>query len=144
MLRDQRLQVDWVARGKYPIALWPRSGDVAEFQEAGAPIALVDVKEGTYLSEAIIALMNKSPHPNASRIFINWVLTKEPQTILQNYLQKQSARVDVPTDELDHLKIRKPGEKYFMSANASEEWVVREQQRYIDMARDIFERLVAN
>lgn len=144
MLRDQRLQVDWVARGKYPIALWPRSGDVAEFQEAGAPIALVDVKEGTYLSEAIIALMNRSPHPNAARIFINWVLTREPQTMLQNYLQKQSGRLDVPADGLDQLKIRKPGEKYFMSANASEEWIVKEQQRYIEIARDIFGHLAAN
>jgi len=36
MTRDQDLQGNWLAKGKYPIALWLSSGAIAKYMEAGA------------------------------------------------------------------------------------------------------------
>lgn len=33
VLRDQRLQVDWLAKGKYPVALWARDPHVVEYMK---------------------------------------------------------------------------------------------------------------
>lgn len=144
IIRDQRLQVDWLAKAKYPVALSPRSAPMAEYQEAGAPIAWVSLQEGEYLTTdgGNMALVNKAPHPNAAVIFINWLLSKEGQSIMQDSVGNQSARIDIPIDKLDPLKIRRPERKYFLSANGVEKWVLEEQDRYLDMARQIFGPLI--
>src|SRR3990172_35916 len=69
IIRDQRLQVDWLAKGKYAILMFPRTAPVTEYKEAGAPITFVSPAEGTYLSAGggNNAIMNKAPHPNAAR-----------------------------------------------------------------------------
>ncbi len=138
--RDARLQADWLAKGKYPIALWASTGIVSEFMEAGAPINYTEVKEGTYLSvgSANLALLKNAPHPNASMIFINYLLSKEGQMHMQKYLLIQSARVDLPTDDVDPMLLRKPGQRYFKGANGIEEWVLNEQDKYLEYAKQIF------
>lgn len=144
VLRDQRLQIDWLARGKYSIAFWPLTSYMAEYQEAGAPISFVEVKEGVYLSSGggNLTLINRAPHPNASKVFINWLLSREGQMHMQKSLRVHSARVDLPTDDVDPLKLRKPGQKYFIGANSIEEWVLKEQDKYLDYARQIFTPLI--
>lgn len=140
VLRDQRLHVDWLARGKYPVALWALSSYSAEYQLAGAPIAEVDVKEGSYLSSGggNLTLLKNTPHPNASIVFINWLLSREGQLSMQKSLRVHSARVDLPTDMIDPAKVRKPGQKYFVGANSIEEWVLKEQDKYMEYARQVF------
>ncbi len=143
-LRDQRLQVDWLARGKYQVAFWPLSSYTAEYQQAGAPITEVEVKEGSYLSSGggNLVLLKNAPHPNASIIFINWLLSKEGQISMQKSLQVHSARVDIPTVGVDPAKLRKPGQRYFIGANSVEEWVIKEQNKYMDYARQVFEPIL--
>ncbi len=140
ILRDQRLQVDWLARGRYPVALWARSVHVAEYQEAGAPVAYAYPKEGTHLSTdgGNVVLVNKAPHPNAARIFLNWLLSKEGQTFMQEGLLQQSAREDIPTKSMGAESLRQQGKKYLMDPNDSELWVLEEQGKYLEMAQQIF------
>lgn len=48
------------------------------------PLAWIGPKEGAYIGsggEALV-LMNRSPHPNTARIFINWLLSKEAQLLM--------------------------------------------------------------
>ena len=140
ILRDQRLQVDWLARGRYPVALWARSVHVAEYQQAGAPVAYAYPKEGTHLSTdgGNVVLVNKAPHPNAARIFLNWLLSKEGQTFMQEGLLQQSAREDIPTKSMGAESLRQQGKKYLMDPNDSERWVLEEQGKYLEMAQQIF------
>lgn len=140
--RDQRLQVNWLAQGKYAILLFPRSSDMTEFKEAGAPIAWVLPVEGSYLSRdgGAVVLVEKAPHPNAAKVFINWLLSKEGQSILPRSHGVQSARVDVPTDGIDPLHLRQPGTKYFAGAD-TKEWISRDAE-FIEAARDIFGSLM--
>lgn len=139
-LRDQRLHVDWLARGKYPVALWALSSYSAEYQLAGAPISEIDVKEGSYLSSGggNLTMLKNAPHPNASIVFINWLLSKDGQLSMQKSIRVHSARVDLPTDMVDAQKVRKPGQKYFVGANSIEEWVLKEQDKYMEYARQVF------
>lgn len=112
--RDPRLQTEWVARGKYPVAIGSKIDIVKEFIQAGAPISAVPTVEGTYLtgSGGGVALMNKAPHPRAAALFINWLLSREGQIVASQAYGGQSAREDIPTDFLEPYEVRQPGVKY--------------------------------
>lgn len=115
MLRDQRLQVDWVARGRYSISIALPSAATYDYMKAGSPIKLWFPKEGGYLiaGSTCVSLVNRAPHPNAARVFINWLLTKEGQYIFSKYYGAPSLRVDVPTDHILPEEVPKPGVKYY-------------------------------
>ena len=69
----------------------------------GAPLAtLPPFKEGVDLGPAggNIAVIDKNPHPEATRVFVNWMLGKDAQTILSRVLGIASRRLDVPTNHL--------------------------------------------
>lgn len=135
--RDQRLQVEWVARGKYAIILGPQVPNVTEFRKVGAPIGWILPAEGTHLSggNTALSLSNKPAHPNAAQVFINWLLTKEGATILAKETLFQSARIDVPTDFLKPDEIRKPEVKYFISET---EDFLKQQDEHMKLAKEIF------
>lgn len=112
--RDQRQQVEWLAQGKYPIATTTKPEIVADFQKAGVPLAYASPMEGMWTSAGggNVALYDRQPHPNASRAFINWLLTKEGQTVFSKALGVPSARMDVPAEGFDQSLLLRPGVKY--------------------------------
>lgn len=114
ILRDQRLQVEWLAKGRYAILTNPQSEIIANFLKAGASVKQIELIE-TKLSSGSghISLLNKAPHPNASRVFINWLLSREGQTVYSRSILQQSAREDISTDHLE--RVRKAGVKYYMN-----------------------------
>ncbi len=117
--RDPRQTVEWVAKEKYPIAVAPYEDVVADFQKAGAPVKWVLPKEGTWVStgaSGTLAYLDHAPHPNASKVFANWLLTKEGLTIWSRSTLVLSARKDVPTDFLPPEKLRVPGTKYAIAS----------------------------
>lgn len=138
--RDQRLQVEWLSQGKYPIAIAAQQSTVGQFRKDGAPVKLVTPKEGTHVtsSSGNMTILKNAPHPNAARLFVNWLLTKEGQTILSQATNFQSARQDVPTEHLDPDSIRKEGVKYFSSID---EEFLKTFPEYVQTAREIFGQL---
>jgi ABC-type Fe3+ transport system substrate-binding protein len=46
-------------------------------------------------------LLTKAPHPNAAKVYINWLLSKEGQTGFARASGYISARLDVPTDHAE-------------------------------------------
>ncbi len=115
IVNDARQQVEWVAQGKYPVALGGRGENKVEFVRLGAPVRLMTPTEGDYLTTGAggIGAFEKPPHPNAARFFVNWSLTKEGGTLISKLVGGQSARLDVPTDFLEPGNIRKPDTKYY-------------------------------
>lgn len=101
LLRDRRLMAQWLTLGKYSIYLGPHT-EVRRMIDAGAPIAVVYPKEGTYGSSGhgSVAFYDKAPNPNAAQVFANWFLTREGQTVYSRARMKQSMRTDVPIDHL--------------------------------------------
>ncbi|MEO9121733.1 MAG: extracellular solute-binding protein, partial [Burkholderiaceae bacterium] len=67
----------------------------------GAPIGFVYPKSGTSLSEGYIFVAAKAPHPNAGRVFTNWLLTERGQTLLQKFAGLSATRPGIPP--LSHL-----------------------------------------
>jgi iron(III) transport system substrate-binding protein len=53
--------------------------------EDGAPIGFVYPKSGTTSSANVAFVAKNAPHPNAGRVFLNWLMTKEGQEALQQY-----------------------------------------------------------
>ena len=65
-----------------------------------------------------ISLMNKAPHPNAARVFINWLLSREGQITAQRALAEygsdalDSLRIDIPKDDVPPSHRRVEGVRY--------------------------------
>lgn len=139
IIRDQRLQVDWLVRGKYPIAISPKTSTLEEAIHIGAPVTWVTPKEGTYLSVGggTMSLIKKAPHPNAAKLFVNWILTKEVQTIFSKVSGRQSRRADVP---YDHIQFpREPGKKYVVLDTAER---LPKQVGHVELASEMFKPLL--
>lgn len=125
ILRNERQQIEWVAQGKYPMVFAPLTTPLAEFIKAGAPIKEVLPVEGSHYTGGVgnIAFVDKAPHPQAAKIFVNWYLSKEGQTTMSQETLNPSARLDVPTTGMNETRILKPGVKYVDSD--SEEFLER-------------------
>ena len=110
---DRRQVVDWIATGKYALAFFiSREVDTAKKQ--GLPVDDLPTlrAEGSHLASGAgsIALINRAPHPNAARVFINWFLSRQGQTAWQKYVDRNSLRTDIPKDVLANWKERVPQE----------------------------------
>ncbi|HEX9878931.1 MAG TPA: extracellular solute-binding protein, partial [Candidatus Binatia bacterium] len=94
---------DMITRGKYPMLVGPRSSILSDALRRKLPIQYVDpskIKEGSDISPGpgAMALMNRAPHPNAAKVYINWLLTKDGQYGYGKILGYVSNRLDVPGD----------------------------------------------
>ncbi len=138
IIRDQRLMMDWLSLGKVAILVTPETEPYLRAREAGAPIDTIDFKEASYLTGDTVMVMDRAPHPNAAKVFLNWILSREGQEIYQRLKASQSARVDLPTN-IPEMKYREPGIEYWSSMD--EEYIKRSAQ-YIPIAREIFEPLM--
>ena len=114
---SSRQLVEWLARGRFHLAIGVGSLTVERAAAQGLPVALVPTqrfKEGAPMSSSggTIALMARSPHPNASKVFINWFLSREGQMAWQRRTRQNSLRIDVPKDRLRPANTPIPGQTY--------------------------------
>ena len=63
--------------------------------EPKLPIKLLDTEEGVVVSGNAMAAINNSPHPNAAKVLVNWLLSQEGQTVFQKAQGATSVRKDV-------------------------------------------------
>ena len=104
-----------LAAGAFKIDMRLNVNRVMDYQDKGAPIEWVGpdrMKEGgsTHVGSGAVALFNRAPHPNAAKVFINWVLSKEGQTEFSLASGLASRRLDVPKDHIDAWSL--PKESY--------------------------------
>ena len=98
--RDQRQLADSLAKGKIALTIGLTYYTFLPFLKAGLPIkSLPDMKEGTYTScgSSALSVVKNSPHPNATKVFINWLLGKEGQEIYGKAMGQATRRFDVET-----------------------------------------------
>jgi iron(III) transport system substrate-binding protein len=119
LTRNALQATDWTAQGKFVFCFFC-SGEIEKAKEQGLPVDVLDVgwKEGTGIvsHSGNLALMRNAPHPNAARIFINWLLSREGQIETQRVLAKvqpaDSRRIDIPKDDVPADVRRKEGIRY--------------------------------
>lgn len=117
LIDSHRLAAEWVARDKYSIGIAISADEVISFIEAGSPVAMLYPSEGIYLASAggNVMVLDQAPHPKATKVFINWLLSREGQILWSKGGNEHTARVDIKTEELEiyPYKIRQPGVKYY-------------------------------
>jgi iron(III) transport system substrate-binding protein len=140
ILKDGRQLVEWLAHGKYPVLIAGHGESLTHFIKEGAPISIVEATDSRTLgpSSGIISLINKAPHPAAAKLFLNWILTKEGQTILSTTIGLPSRRVDVPTGHLLKATVPKAGESYVEYSEES----TKEAKEAEKLTREIFGSLL--
>ena len=109
---DTRQMGDWLAGGKFALSIFaPISRmDVDLMQVQGLPVSWFDpehLKEGAYITAGSggVALINKAPHPNAAKVALNWLLSREGQIAYQRIFTEgndgpDSLRIDIPKDKV--------------------------------------------
>ncbi|HLY65978.1 MAG TPA: extracellular solute-binding protein [Chloroflexota bacterium] len=112
VMRDDTQSARALGSGQFAICICSHF-DMNKLADAGAPVAVPDtrqVKEGTYTtsSQGNIALVNRAPHPNAARVFINWVLSREGQATIVTAMKVPGTRVDAPTSGFQPWEIPRP------------------------------------
>jgi iron(III) transport system substrate-binding protein len=98
---DYRQLGEWLVRGRYPIVLALIPSTLLDFEGQGLVLdniePIVDAKWSGYTSAlGNTYLLSKAPHPNATKIFINWLLSAEGQTAFSKNTRYNSRRLDVP------------------------------------------------
>src|SRR5713226_5456794 len=106
--RDSRQIADWLSSGKFAVTLLSSASrmDLGKAKAQGLPVGWYgpkELKEGAAITAASggIALINRAPHPNAAKIAINWLLSREGQIAYQKFFATaeegpDSLRIDIP------------------------------------------------
>lgn len=135
---DRRQLVEWVVRGRYAIAIGLNDYFLATFQEKGVGrnVSVVnDPKTAIYWAAGSsgIGLFNRAPHPNAAKVYVNWLLSKAGQVEWIKTLTN-SRRVDVPP--FDPAGAMKPGHSY---RNTQSEDMIPARHKIEQLAKEIIQ-----
>ena len=98
--QNQRVLAESLAREKLAVTIGVSYYTYRSFIEAGQPVkALPIFKEGTYGTSGSgnLVIIKNRPHPNATKVFVNWLLSKEGQEVWTKSLSQPTRRLDVDT-----------------------------------------------
>jgi ABC-type Fe3+ transport system substrate-binding protein len=113
--RDLRQMQDWLARGTYPLTLALNASDLEPMERDGLPVALLGTLDGPgYVvgGFSVLGLYSHAPHPNAARLFLNWIASPEGLRVHAEAEQQAPSRKDVPAPWLRDFQIPKEGVDY--------------------------------
>ena len=101
-LRDTNALAERMVHGTAALSLGPNfdegltayknAGVVYDIRPLGFTADIASISTGY----GIAAVINRSPHPNAGKVFINWLLSQPIQDALAKAVTSNSRRADVP------------------------------------------------
>jgi len=120
-----------VADGEYAVGLTFEEGG-AKYVADGAPIKLVYMKEGVISKPDGVYIINKAKNMENAKKFIDFITSKDAQTIIVKQLYRRSVRSDVepPKGLIEKAQIN--------IINDDEKVVVANQRQWLDKFKDIF------
>lgn len=97
---SNRQLADWVAQGAYPITSGLSPSEIASLKKDGLAKnveALVTPPEQTAWTPGwgAVGLVHHAPHPNAAKVFVNWLLSRPAQEAWSRLGFVNSRRTDV-------------------------------------------------
>lgn len=93
---NRRQMAEWVVRERYPIAIGlGTAGPITQFQKEGLGKNIKPIPGYNTIAGNAVILFNKAPHPNAAKVYVNWLLSEKTQTRLAQIAQTNSRRTDV-------------------------------------------------
>jgi len=118
---NEHQMMDWVGSGKYQMHVMAKFENTENARKQGLPVMQIfSEKEGDTIASGsghIIAFKN-APHPNATKVYLNWFLSRDGQLIWQKLTGRNSFRTDIPKDMIPNKneQIPKEGGKYLLSS----------------------------
>lgn len=145
LTREQRLLGENLAKGRFAITIGLTYYTLAPFIKAGLPIKpLPEPKEGSYTSSGsgALSVVKNSDQPNGTKLFVNWLLSKEGQEIYGKAMGQATRRLDVDTRWLAEFGTR--ASKDFLAVeenqkreNSSEEVLTQLWPKAIKLANEL-------
>ena len=144
--RNLRQLGEAVARGKSAVSIGVSYYTYLPFIKAGLPVKSISMlKEGYYAGSGSgnLALLKNSAHPNAAKVFVNWLLSKEGQSAVTKALGQPTRRFDIDTKwtkEYGHPAAKDflTPEKFDELENSSEEVIVNYRKPAMAVAEKLF------
>ena len=144
--RNLRQLGEAVARGKSAISIGVSYYTYVPFIKAGLPVKPIsNIKEGYYAGSGSgnLAILKNPPHPNAARVFVNWLLSKEGQGAFTKALGQPTRRFDIDTKwtkEYGHPAAKEvlTPEKFDELENSSEDVVIKYRKPAMKLAEKLF------
>jgi len=118
---DRRILETWLVGARFPLqAVATGSEELITLAKKGLPIKQIFLPKQVGLIRAggsgcCISVFANAPHPNAAKLFVNWFLSKEGQTLTHTVIpniDRASLRNDVPVGEVVPEQRRAPGVEY--------------------------------
>lgn len=113
---DARQGAQMLAQGSYPIWVGGEWGALDEFHQAGYPVAPVLPTDGPGIltgAFGFICLMNRPPHPNAAKLYVNWLASRDGQEWYAKASLAGSLRTDIKQDWMPSFQMTHPGKSYY-------------------------------
>jgi iron(III) transport system substrate-binding protein len=141
--KDLRLLGENLSRGKIAVTLGIGYSELLPFIKAGLSVVpLPYPKEGLYATGGYghLMIIKNPPHPNAARVFANWLLGRDGQEIFSRSMAIGSRRLDVNTTWLKEFGVLASKdsltvEQFYRLENQSEEKVHKLRDPGTAMAR---------
>jgi ABC-type Fe3+ transport system substrate-binding protein len=117
---DVRQIAEGLVRGTCAIGHGLAPPNMREFVDAGLAknVRFVDIPDVTFITYTFsLWAANRPPHPNATKLFANWMLTKPGMQLLSSNLNLNVRRSDVPI--IDPNAVTRPSQHYFFSSSES-------------------------
>ena len=113
--RDARQSAQWLAQGSYAMLVGPDPAAIDQFRRLGYPVAPAFPSDGPSVLSGgwgLISLVNKAPHPNAAKLFVNWLAGRTGQEVFANATLAVSLRNDVAYKDVPSFAFPQKGAKY--------------------------------
>jgi ABC-type Fe3+ transport system substrate-binding protein len=141
--RDFRLLGENLSSGKIAVALGIGYSELLPFIKAGLPVVpLPYPNEGLYTTggNGRLMVIKNPPHPNAAKVFANWLLGRDGQELFGRTMAVASRRLDVETKWLKEFgviasKDSLTVEQFYRLENQSEEKVYKLRELGVAAAR---------
>jgi iron(III) transport system substrate-binding protein len=144
IVRSNEQLLDWLSAGKYAFGFGARDVDTAMMQ--GLPLNQFlpgSLKEGSSVTayNGTLSFFNRAPHPNAAKVAVNWLLSREGQTAWLDSNQKtgglyDSLREDISKEKVSERARRVRGAKFL--------WLNPEWIEELDTIRELIKKALAS
>lgn len=127
---------DWVASGKYAIAIG--GVDCDDLAVKGLPVVPIQFEGIAAVGAGTdpASWLASSPNVNAAKVFMNWILSRDGQGQFQKLTRENSLRVDVAKDAIPPFYVLDPKKEYLFTG-------LEEHKDKINEFRPWLESLVA-
>jgi iron(III) transport system substrate-binding protein len=145
--RDQRVLAESLARGKIALVAGLSYYSFLPFAKAGLSVKSVSTpRDEIYVSggSGNVAIIKGAPHPNATKVFVNWFLGQEGQETYSRAMGQGTRRLDVDTQWLKEFgviaaKDSLVPDQYSKLENQSEEKILKTREASAELARKLLD-----